>query len=137
MPAFNLTDRIEAAMRYIYGHFLEGGESLAAFMKSRAGVRPQVRHIARYLMYTRFHCTLRQIHQAERRFDGSTEKPDHSTISHSIKQAEQKKQTRAFREIEQLFEEAREYWEEMHEPGLLDKMRYLNKVNKYVLVTVL
>lgn len=139
MPRFNIIRKMEVAMRFIYGHFLEEDETLPEFMESREGVRPKLRHVVRFIMYNQFHCSYDQISRAENTFDGLGEKRDPSTISHSISYVNNlmnEKSTRAYDEIIDLFHQSMDYWEEFKSPKLINDIQRLYEMPHHVLPVI-
>nr|BDD47017.1 hypothetical protein 12 [Balneolaceae bacterium] len=132
----NRKDKIEAAIRYVYAHFLEEDEDISDLIDSQKPDFANARHAMRSRLYWRMSITQQQIADAESKIKGS--KLSTSTIHHSLSVvAKGKVSKKALERIDQLLDEFEEYWKEMNQPALRDRIKFYNKVPRHVLAIML
>ena len=129
------TDKIEAAMRYVYAHFLEAGESLDDMIQSRKFLNARARHTVRGLIYFNYPATMQQIADAEKRLGLTT---DHTTVWHSIHRFKSGKITPgAINEVKKLMDEFDAYYTELMKPCLAGRIQSLMQIEHHVLASIL
>lgn len=132
----NKLDKIEAAMRYVYAHFLEEGEDVEFMVVSQKQHISNVRHTVRHLVYWRMAATLKQVGQAEGRIKGNN--TDTSTILSSLRIiANGRIRKEAITKIDILMDEFEDYWNGFGSPILKDRITYFNRLPRHVLAMVL
>lgn len=130
-----MKDKIEAAMRYVYAHFLEEGEPLETMILSRKQPIARARHVLRFRIYKRMAVTMRQIAEAESRIAGTAS--DHSKISDSLQAVgygEFKK--KAIDEVDKLLDEFEAYWKELQQPSLSCRIRHYYEMPHHALAAI-
>lgn len=131
-------EKIEAAMRYVYAHFLEDDEQgINNSIESRKRVFMRARHSLRACIYNRMSCSLEMIGNAEGRIKGS--KPvDHSSISKSVQKVEAGEiNPNAVRQIDNLLTEFEEYWISINTPGPRKRLQKYYNMPHHVLVILI
>lgn len=131
---YALIYKLEHAMRFVYSHFLEEGETLQDFMSSRKELRPRIRHAVRSSLKKRMAPTLKQIAKAESRI--TQHAPDHSTIIHSIRASDHIKE-QGIDIINELLWEFEQYWMGLNEKPVTERMKYYYDLPHHVLVLIL
>lgn len=130
-------DKIEAAMRYVYAHFLDEGDTLDMLVTSRKMLYARARHALRARIYQRYACTLAEIGRAEGAIkDG---KPtDHSTIGDSVKIVEDGTiHAEAIAQIDILLAEFEEYWISLQHTGPRARLAKYHAIPHHVLVVII
>ncbi|XWN36076.1 MAG: hypothetical protein ROO71_08930 [Balneola sp.] len=138
MPYFDPIDKMEASMRYVYGHVLADDETLEEFMNSRVDYRPMYRHFVRYHIYTHFGCTYKQMGLAESRFNGGVV-TNHATFINSFKSIEHTigdVNNKGFKHVQQLFAEFEGYWDELQAEPLKSKIVRYYSIPHHVLALI-
>lgn len=123
-------------MRFIYAHFLEEGENLEYFMRSRVVPRPNIRHIVRKRLYEQYGCLYRQLSDAEERISGR--RTDESTITHSVHKPVEKfaSYQRAEATVNDLLRQFEEYWMDLHDYGMQARMKHYYEMPHHVLAAI-
>lgn len=129
--------KLEAMLAYVYGHFLDEGETLPEFMASRRQPLPNIRHIVRRKVYRHLECTYKQIGVAEGQIGGRAP-INPSTICHSVSVPVERfcEYERADRQIAKLIGAFEDAVLLMDEPHTDKRLRHYYEMPHHVLAVV-